>query len=54
MNPSDISWKTIDKFFVDNPDIIVKHHIDSYNQFFTEDLFQLFKEMNNSKRHNGQ
>ena len=26
MNPNDISWKTIDKYFNDNENVIVKHH----------------------------
>ena len=34
MNPNDISWKTIDKYFNDNENVIVKHHLDSYNAFF--------------------
>ena len=46
MNPSDISWKTIDKFFVDNPDIIVKHHIDSYNMFFSKGIQEIFRDRN--------
>ena len=29
------SWKIIDTMFKDNPNMIVKHHIDSYNQFFS-------------------
>ena len=46
MNPSDISWKTIDKFFLDNPDIIVKHHIDSYNMFFSKGIQEIFRDRN--------
>ena len=36
MNHSEISWKIIDKFFKDNKHILVKHHIDSYNNFFLQ------------------
>ena len=35
MDSDAISWKIIDKMFKDNPNMIVKHHIDSYNQFFS-------------------
>ena len=39
-------WRLIDIYFRENPQALVRHHIDSYNQFFTEDIFQMFKEMN--------
>ena len=29
-----ISWKTINRMFEDNPEFLIKHHLDSYNQFF--------------------
>ena len=32
MDSNAISWKIIDTMFKDNPNMIVKHHIDSYNQ----------------------
>ena len=35
MDSNAISWKIIDTMFKDNPNMIVKHHIDSYNQFFS-------------------
>ena len=35
MSKSDnISWKIIDKFFNDNPQILVRHHIESFNDFY--------------------
>ena len=34
MNPNDISWKTIEKYFKDNKNVVVKHHLDSYKFFF--------------------
>ena len=40
------SWKIIDTMFKDNPNMIVKHHIDSYNQFFSRGIQDVFK--NNS------
>ena len=39
-------WKLLDIYFKDNSHALVRHHLDSYNQFFTKDLYQLFKEMN--------
>ena len=39
-------WRLIDIYFRENPQALVRHHIDSYNQFFTKDIFQMFKEMN--------
>ena len=39
-------WRLLDIYFRENPQTLVGHHIDSYNQFFTKDLYQLFKEMN--------
>ena len=39
-------WKIIDIYFQDNPQALVKHHIDSFNQFYDTQLIQLFKEMN--------
>ena len=39
-------WKVIDKFFQENPQALVKHHIDSYNEFYGEHIFQLLREMN--------
>ena len=39
-------WKLIDIYFKENSHALVRHHLDSYNQFFTKDLYQLFKEMN--------
>ena len=37
-------WKIIDKYFVDNPNVLVRHHIESYNDFFKNGIFQIFKE----------
>ena len=34
MNATDIGWKTINKYFTENINVIIKHHIDSYNDFF--------------------
>ena len=45
MNPS-ISWEIIDKMFKHNPNFIVKHHIDSYNNFFSNGIQEILKENN--------
>ena len=41
-----ISWKTINKMFEDNPEFLIKHHLDSYNQFFNEGIQEIFKNNN--------
>ena len=41
-----LTWTIIDKFFADNPAVLVSHHIDSYNDFFSEGIKQIFKEKN--------
>ena len=42
----DIPWEVINVYFRDNPEFIVKHHLDSYNSFFYQQLPQIFKENN--------
>ena len=39
-------WKIIDKYFEDNPQCLVRHHVESYNDFFKNGIFQIFKEKN--------
>jgi DNA-directed RNA polymerase II subunit RPB2 len=39
-------WKIINKYFEDNPQALVTHHIESYNDFFKNGIFQIFKEKN--------
>jgi len=41
-----ISWKIIDKYFKDNKDHLVKHHLDSYNNLFNTGIHQIFRENN--------
>jgi len=41
-----IAWNLIDKYFKDNPYNLVAHHLDSYNDFFSKGIFQIFKENN--------
>ena len=42
----DISWKLIDKYFKDNPYNLVAHHLESYDDFFTTGIHNIFKENN--------
>ena len=39
-------WKVINTYFEDNPQSLVRHHIESYNDFFKNGIFQIFKEKN--------
>ena len=43
------SFKCIDIFFRDNPTLIVKHHLDSYNKFFRQDLKNIMLDNNPKK-----
>jgi DNA-directed RNA polymerase II subunit RPB2 len=40
------TWKIINKYFEDNPQSLVRHHVESYNDFFKHGIFQIFKEKN--------
>jgi len=46
MSKDVISWKTIDKYFNDNKNVIIKHHLDSYNEFFSTGIKSIFKDRN--------
>jgi DNA-directed RNA polymerase II subunit RPB2 len=39
-------WNIIDSYFRDNPRALIDHQIDSYNQFFDEDLKKIIKQNN--------
>ncbi len=41
-----IVWDIIDCYFKENPQCLVRHHVDSYNDFYREDIFRIFNEMN--------
>jgi len=41
-----ISWKLIDRMFNDNPQHLVSHHLDSYNEFFEKGIYRIFRENN--------
>ena len=42
----ELPWKILDKYFEDNPTILVNHHLESYNDFFTTGINQVFREKN--------
>ena len=46
MEKEDISWKLIDKYFADNPNNLVSHHLESYNEFFRNGIKRIFRENN--------
>ena len=41
-----LSWIIIDKYFKDNPELLVRHHLDSYNDFINNKIYNIFKEKN--------
>ena len=41
-----LSWKIIDKYFEDNPNNLVAHHLESYNDFFSNGIHRIFRENN--------
>ena len=46
MKYNNATWNIIEKFFHDNPQVLVKHHIDAYNDFFRTGMKRIFKERN--------
>ena len=43
-NINDISWKLINNYFKDNS--LIDHHLDGYNDFFSNGIYQIINEMN--------
>ena len=43
---NNVSWKLIDKYFTDNPNNLVAHHLESYNDFFKNGIHKIFQENN--------
>ena len=39
-------WRLIHTYFNENPQHLVTHHIESYNDFFKHDIFEIFKDKN--------
>ena len=42
----DITWEIIDKYFKDNTHCLVRHHLETYNDFFDEGIQSIFREKN--------
>ena len=40
------TWKVIDSYFNTNNNYLTKHHLDSYNDFFTNKIPQTLKQYN--------
>jgi DNA-directed RNA polymerase II subunit RPB2 len=43
---NDLSWSILDKYFTEDPNHLVRHHLDSYNDFYKNGIFHIFKENN--------
>ena len=41
-----IAWKTIDRYFKDNPEWLVPHHLNSFNDFYDIQLPSIFRQKN--------
>jgi DNA-directed RNA polymerase II subunit RPB2 len=46
MDTNMIPLKTIEKYFTENTNVIIKHHLDSYNSFFSSGIKNIFKDRN--------
>ena len=46
MDKDHISWNLIDKFFKENPNCLVSHHLESFNEFFKNGIKRIFRENN--------
>jgi len=46
LNKDNISWNLIDKYFSDNPNNLVAHHLESYNIFINSGINKIFNENN--------
>lgn len=46
MEKENISWKLIDKYFKENPNNLVSHHLESYNEFLRNGIRRIFHENN--------
>ena len=43
---NEIAWKILNRYFKDDPCFLARHHLDSYNDFFENGLYRIFKEKN--------
>ena len=46
INHEELAWLIIDKYFSHDPNILVKHHLESFNDFFNNKIYNIFKEKN--------
>jgi DNA-directed RNA polymerase beta subunit len=46
INHEELAWLIIDKYFSHDPNILVKHHLESFNDFFNNKIHNIFKEKN--------
>jgi len=42
----DLCWNVIDIYFKDNPNVLVSHHLDSYNDFLSNGISRILKDRN--------
>ena len=42
----ELIWKIIDIYFTNDPYLLIKHQLESYNLFFEKDIYKIFKENN--------
>jgi DNA-directed RNA polymerase II subunit RPB2 len=45
-NDNSFIWNIIDSYFKDDPQSLVRHHTESYNDFFNSGIYKIFKEKN--------
>ena len=41
-----LSWNIIDHYFKDNPNVLVRHHLESYNDFLSNGIARIMKDQN--------
>ena len=41
-----LSWNVIDHYFKDNPNVLVRHHLESYNDFLNNGIARIVKDRN--------
>ena len=41
-----LSWSIIDHYFKDNPNVLVRHHLESYNDFLSNGIARIMKDRN--------
>ena len=41
-----LSWNIIDHYFKDNPNVLVRHHLESYNDFLSNGIARIVRDRN--------